>query len=260
VTISTEFYRVYDVAIAPKISSLFSVNKWMHTIEPFFGYLYSPRVDQNDLPIFDEVDRIPYTHQITYGFTQRLIGKSEKEGMSSSPHEYGRLKIFQSYSLGDPYETDSKGKGRYFSNIQGELSWNFSSYVSAQLDGEFNPYDRNFYRFNTSILAKDRRNDAIQIGYLYTENSIEAINGDARVKVLDPLYLFGGIRYDLLQHWRVESIYGVEYQAQCWTLGLMVEDRNRSPDGTQRKELKFEVYFRLLGFGAMGKKPYFMSF
>jgi LPS-assembly protein len=260
VNLSTELYRLYDVALTPKISRLFSVNKWMHTIEPFVGYLYSPRVDQNDLPIFDEVDRIPYTHQITYGFTQRLIGKSEKEGMSSSPHEYGRLKIFQSYSLGDPYETDSKGKGRYFSNIQGELSWNFSSYVSAQLDGEFNPYDRNFYRFNTSILAKDRRNDAIQIGYLYTENSIEAINGDARVKVLDPLYLFGGIRYDLLQHWRVESIYGVEYQAQCWTLGLMVEDRNRSPDGTQSKELKFEVYFRLLGLGAMGKKPYFMSF
>lgn len=261
VTISTEFYRVYDAAIAPKISSLFSVNKWMHTIEPFFGYLYSPRVDQNDLPIFDEVDRIPYTHQITYGFTQRLIGKSEKEGISSSPYEYGKLRIFQNYSLGNPYVRDLKGEGRYFSNIQGELWWNFSSYVSAQLGGEFNPYDGgNFNRFNSSVVVKDRRNDAIQIGYRYTKDNIEAINGDARVKVLDPLYLFGGIRYDLLERWRVESIYGAEYQAQCWTLGLMIEDRNRSPDGTQSKELKFEVYFRLLGFGGMGKNPYLMSF
>jgi lipopolysaccharide assembly outer membrane protein LptD (OstA) len=154
-----------------------------------------------------------------------------------------------------------KGKERYFSNIQGELWWNFSPYVSAQLDAEFNPYHGgNFDRFNSSVVVKDRRNDAIQIGYRYTKDNIEAINGDARVKVLDPLYLFGGIRYDLLERWRVESIYGAEYQAQCWTLGMMIEDRNRSPDGTQRKELKFEVYFRLLGFGGMGKKPYFMSF
>jgi lipopolysaccharide assembly outer membrane protein LptD (OstA) len=137
---------------------------------------------------------------------------------------------------------------------------NFSSYVSAQLNGEFNPYEGNFDRFSSSVVAKDRRNDAIQIGYFYTKDNFAAINGDARVKVLDPLYLFGGIRYDLLQHWRVESIYGAEYQAQCWTLGLMVEDRNRSPDGTQSKELKFEVYFRLLGLGAMGLKPYFMGF
>ena len=62
------------------------------------------------LPVFDEVDRIPYTNQITYGITQRLVGKPEKEGISSGPYEYGKLRIFQSYSLGDPFTEMRKGR------------------------------------------------------------------------------------------------------------------------------------------------------
>ena len=74
----------------------------MHTIEPMISYTYRPRVNQGDLPSYDEVDRIPFTNQITYGVTQRLVGKPEKEGISSGPFEYAKLKIFQSYSLENP--------------------------------------------------------------------------------------------------------------------------------------------------------------
>jgi hypothetical protein len=57
----------------------------------------------------------------------------------------------------------------------------------------------------------------------------------------------------------VESIYGAEYQTQCWSVGLTIENRSRSPDSTQKKELKFHVYFNLLNIGSVGHKPYFMS-
>jgi hypothetical protein len=80
------------------------------------------------------------------------------------------------------------------------------------------------------------------------------------VRTIDPLYLYGGIRYNILEKWRVENLYGLEYRAQCWTLGVLIEDKNRSPDGTQEKEVKFQVYFNLLGLGSMGHKPYFMNF
>jgi len=96
---STEFYRVYDGESVSKISNLFKISKWMHTVEPAVRYQYSPRVNQDEIPVFDELDRIPYTNQITYGVTQRLIGKPEKEGVHSGPYEYGKLKISQSYSL-----------------------------------------------------------------------------------------------------------------------------------------------------------------
>ena len=37
-------------------------------------------------PLFDDVDRIPYTNQITYGFTQRFVGKPIREGVESGPY------------------------------------------------------------------------------------------------------------------------------------------------------------------------------
>jgi LPS-assembly protein len=259
--VSTEFYRVFHWGEDSKISSLFKVNKWMHTAEPKIGYLYSPRVNQDDLPFFDEVDRLPYTNEITYGIVQRLVGKWAKEGKETPPYEYARLDIFQSYSLGDPFERDSNGKGRYFSNIQAELWWNFSPLLSAHWDAEFSPYRGNFEAFNFLITAKDQRNDAVQVEYRHTKASIKEINLAARVKTIPPLHLFGSMRYNLTDHWKVEDVYGLEYKAQCWTLGLAVEDRGRSPDGTQKSELKFQVYLQLLNLGSLGRSvPYALSF
>jgi LPS-assembly protein len=257
--ISAEFYRIYGAEVISGISNLFKVAKWMHTIEPMVSYHYSPRVNQKDIPLFDDLDRIPYSSQITYGFTQRLIGKPQEEGATSGPSEYAKLKIYQSYSLGDPFTRDSKGKGRYFSNIQGELWWNFSPYLSAKLDGEFSPYYGNLEAGNASISVKNKRNDAVYAQYRYAQRNINEVNAGARIKTIPSLYLYGSARYNLKDHWKVENIYGAEYQAQCWTLGLTVEDKGRSPDGTQRKELKFQVYLNLLGLGSLGKKPFHMG-
>ncbi len=257
--VSTEFFRIYEAGSIPKISRIYNVSKWMHTIEPLVGYLYSPRVNQKAIPQFDDLDRIPYSSQIIYGFTQRLIGKPAKEGLYSGPSEYAKLKIFQSYSFGDPFSRDSKGKGRYFSNIQGELWWNFSPYLSAKLDGEFSPYHGNLEAGNVLIQMKDNRNDALYVQYRYAQKSIKEFNAGARIKTIPSLYLYGSMRYNLVDNWKVENVYGAEYQAQCWALGLTVEDKGRSPDGTQREELKVYVYVNLLGLGSLGKRAYFMG-
>jgi lipopolysaccharide assembly outer membrane protein LptD (OstA) len=220
-------------------------------------------VNQDDLPVFDEIDRIPFTNQITYGVTQRLVGKPEKEGVSSGPFEYAKLKIFQSYSLENPswfnpQFIDVKGKKRDFSNIRGELWWNFNPYVSAHWDSELDPYRGSFEILNFLIRAKDRRNDVVQVQYRDTRDNVREINLDARVKTIAPLYLFGAFYYNLLEGAWVQGIFGAEYQAQCWSAGFVFSDRNRSPDGTQKKERKFHVYFNLLNIGSVGSKPYFM--
>lgn len=258
--VSAEFYRVYDAGAVPKIMGYFKVARWMHTLEPMVGYHYSPRVNQETLPLFDELDRIPYSSQVTYGLVQRLVGKPEKTGVDSGPFEYAQLRIFQSYSLGDPFSKDSKGKGRYFSNIRGELHLNLNPYLSARWDAEFNPYLGGFEAQNGLIRLKDGRGDAIQVQYRYTQDRIKEVNAVARVKPISSLSLFGAIRYNLLDRWKVENTYGAEYQAQCWTLGLVAEDKGRSPDGTQKKELKFQVYVSLLGLGTAGKRPLPMQF
>ncbi|NWF93738.1 MAG: LPS-assembly protein LptD [Syntrophaceae bacterium] len=253
--LGTEFYRVYEGSSIPKISKLYSVTRWMHTVEPTIGYRYSPRVKQRDLPIFDETDRLAYTSQITYGITQRLVGKPEKEGIDSGPYEYGKFKVSQSYSLGDPFQIDSKGREEDFSNIKGELWWNFSPYVSAQWDAELNAYRWEFDIFNYLVTVQDRRNDTFQVQYRYTRDSTNEINFYTRLRTIKPLYISGSMRYNVLEKMRVENVYGIEYQAQCWALNLTVQDKNRSPDRTQKKELKFQFQVTLLGIGGVGVKP-----
>jgi len=255
---STEFYRVYDGEIVSKISDLFKISKWMHTVEPTVRYQYSPPLNQDEIPVFDDIDRIPYTSQITYGVTQRLIGKPEKEGVSSGPYEYGKLRISQSYSLGDPVAIDSRGNGEHFSNIQGELWWNFNPYLSAHSDAELNPYRWSFDIFNVLVQAKDRRDDVVQLQYRSTQGKDKQINVNGRIKTINPLYLYGGFYYNLMERTRVQTIYGAEYQSQCWSVGWFVTDKNRSPDGTQRREWKFSFYFTLLNIGSGGSRPYFM--
>jgi LPS-assembly protein len=257
--VSAEFYRVYEAEVIPGISKLFKVAKWMHAIEPMITYHYSPRVNQKDIPPFDDLDRILYSNQITYGFTQRLIGKPQEEGVTSGPLEYAKLKIFQSYSLGDPFQVDSKGERRFFSNIKGELWWYFKPFLTAKLDGEFDPYRGAFESGNVSLSVKDKRDDALYVQYRYARRNIKEVHAGARIKTIPSLYLYGSVRYNLEDHWKVENIYGAEYQAQCWALGLMAEDKGRSPDGTQKKEVKVQVYLNLLGLGSLGKRPYFMK-
>ncbi len=258
---STEFFRVYDAEALSKISDLFKVSKWMHTVEPSISYQYSPRVSQSDIPVYDAVDRIPYTNQITYGFTQRLLGKPE--GVGSSVVEYARLKISQSYSLTDPswlnpLFIDAEGRRRSFSNIEGQLWWNFSPYLWAYFDSEFNPYRGSFDLFNLSMGAKDRRSDVITVGYAGQKSTFKEINLNARVKTMFPLYLFGSYYYDLMNRRWVYWMFGAEYQTQCWSAGFLLEDINQSIDQSRKQDLKFNFYFNLLNIGSAGRRPYFM--
>lgn len=270
VEMSTEFYKIYEANTFSKVSNLYQVSRWMHTIEPMIKYSYRPRVHQSDLPLFDEVDRMLYTNQITYGVTQRLVGKPTKEGVSTGPYEYVKFKVSQSYSFGDPFQRESNGKGRYFSNIQAEMWLNFGPYLSAKADAEFNPYHGRFDVLNGVITVKDRREDMLLVEYRLNKNPnlesvkdvnerVRAINLHARVKTIPSLFLFGSFRYNLLEGMRIETIYGAEYQAQCWSLALTVEDKNRSPDHTQKRDLKFQIYLNLLNLGSIGHKPYLMK-
>ena len=48
-----------------------------HTFEPTLKYLYVPDVDQSDTPLFDSLDRLADRNVVTYGLTQRLLGRHE---------------------------------------------------------------------------------------------------------------------------------------------------------------------------------------
>lgn len=50
--------------------------KLKHTLEPFVYYTYVPTIDQSDLPLFDQLDRINARSLISYGVTSRIFARS----------------------------------------------------------------------------------------------------------------------------------------------------------------------------------------
>jgi lipopolysaccharide assembly outer membrane protein LptD (OstA) len=162
----------------------------------------------------------------------------------------------------NPQFIDAEGKKRSFSNIEAELWWYLDPYLSAYLDAELNPYRGSFDIFNFSIVARDRRNDVVAVTYQNTRSTLSTfkeINLIARVKTISPIYLFGAFYYNLLAGTWVQGIFGAEYQTQCWSAGFVLEGINQSPDGTQKKDVKFHVYLILLNLGSVGSRPYFMG-
>ncbi|MEA2649593.1 MAG: LPS-assembly protein [Candidatus Binataceae bacterium] len=68
VGIASEVEKVYDLHWG-------QIEKIKNTIEPFATYAYVPHVDQSDLPLYDETDRMESRSLLTYGFTSRVFAK-----------------------------------------------------------------------------------------------------------------------------------------------------------------------------------------
>ncbi|RPJ11014.1 MAG: LPS-assembly protein LptD [Deltaproteobacteria bacterium] len=282
VAMSTEFYKVHDGTSLRWLSDLFNVTRWLHTVEPTIRYRYIPRVNQDDLPRLDDLDRpvfdrIPDANEITYGFTQRLVGKPQKEKVDSGPFEYASLSIAQAYSFGDPFVMG--GRKREFSSVQAELALRFSPYLLVRSDAGFDPYRGGLDAFNSLVRVKDKRNDTFQVDYRFSKTpplidttdstnllkKINTINFHTKLKTIESLYVYGGLRYNLEDQSKVENIYGLEYQAQCWTVGVFFEDRrvatiegkNQSP--VLKRDTSWQVYINLLGLGTLGHRPKFLG-
>jgi len=84
--VSTVLEQVYDVDEGSWFATVAGLGvdnyeqqlkRVKHEIEPFLRYSFAPDEYQNNLPIFDALDRIRNRSFVTYGFTNRWIGKVE---------------------------------------------------------------------------------------------------------------------------------------------------------------------------------------
>ena len=98
-----------DAEIGTRFSRVFDVNwgnflKLQHVVEPQVSYLYVPFVNQDDLPIYDFIDRINKRDVFIYGVSNRFMGKfrttpaagDAAEG-STAIRELGRVTVTQAY-------------------------------------------------------------------------------------------------------------------------------------------------------------------
>ena len=141
--VGPSFSRVFD-----RPSGNFA--KFKHVIEPRWTYQYTEAFDrQDEVPLFDEIDRLRGVHFGTFTLVNRLIAKPEEDPenpFASAAREIMSFEIAQGYSFDkdQPFEVSVDGKIRKQAGPLGfRYRWNPSYATSLQTDSTYsNIYSR----------------------------------------------------------------------------------------------------------------------
>ena len=261
--------EIYDVgaALATTISRVYPVRGKKirgikHIMEPEVIYTYIPKVSQTDNPYFDETDRITQFNGITWILTNYLIGKKVDDDGKATYPEYLYLKLYQGYNFSPDLSLDLlrySEERQHLSNLVAEARTAPFTWLSGTMDLEYNPHHQRLDVFNAGVNFSDKRGDHLALDYRRTrhqaeeisgeEINVEEINAELGIRIIDPLDFYLSYRHNLLDDVRIETVYGLDYQHQCWEISLRLHDINRSPDGLRDNELKVMVFITLSGIG-----------
>jgi LPS-assembly protein len=243
-----------------------------HTVRPRIVHTYIPDQDQDDLPNFDSIDRIDNENLLTYSLTNTLTSKTRKEGSfafinrrdqdkttiidSQTDYSYNdflRFELEQSYDIKEAKQKDSE---KPFSPIGARLDFFPGKYIGLDADALWSVYDYKFLSHNIGANLWDRRGDKLQVEYRYTRQSDEislneakSLYGNLRMKVTDRLRVSGLYEYNFLDKTRVQTGFGLNYAADCWSFEGRVIDK---VNVDQTSDLNWEFKIRLYGLGEFG--------
>jgi LPS-assembly protein len=267
--IGTSMARVYDFPH-------FGLDKLKHTIEPLAEYRYVPPVDQEDLPVFDGIDRINKRSLFTYGFASRLLGRTAAadDGDRGDVLELARFSATQSYDFlrdiaptrrldpisGQPI---NPGVGDHFSDIDFALRVNPTQVTSVR---GYATYDTSENVLSSAtigirlrepqrIFGQDIRprlltRATFNVEYRYiTDTILQLIDSSMALPITNRIAALYALRYDLNVGTFLSNYVGVRLLStcDCWSLNLGFT-QTRNPN-----EVQVQAQFRLAGFGDMTK-------
>jgi len=248
-TVATDIYRIFE-------TSWGKIPKLKHLIRPEITYAYIPDTNQQQIPFL-----IPYydspapkTNAVTYGLTQRLIGKVLDGPEKSRYHEYIYLKLSQTYDLFEANRSLTPGSEprRPFGAISGELRVKSLKYVTVENITTYDPNRSLFQTSYTSLGITDLRGDGLNLDYTWENGVREQINGNLRIKILPSLDASYGIRYSLFDKQALETNYVLNYRHQCW--GVELSYTEKPAVSGRPAENKILVMFNLVGVTSVGKR------
>lgn len=157
--IATSLNRVFNF-------NAFGLSRMKHVIEPELSYLFVPGVNQRNIPIMDDVDRVNRRNVLTFALTNRLWGK-----MSSglAPTDDSGVEVLSSGLLGDvrrmaslrlalSYDIDKERKGGdSLSDLDINLRFTPLSYIDVALDGGIDPGAWDITQTRLSLNVTDPR-------------------------------------------------------------------------------------------------------
>ena len=192
-----------------------SMQSLSHEVRPYVNYDYIPDVDQDDLPIYDGVDRILEQNGITYGIDNFFNAFSNAGG----DREYGWFKIKQSYSF------LSDRSDEPFSDVTAELKWIPIRFLELEYKTDYDVYDTGFVKHDFDGTFRSRRGDFFRLEYYFVDNgegnqNTEQINGKLEAALLANFRAKLSVEHSLANDETNEANVSLLYQALCWSVEL----------------------------------------
>ncbi|MDD1622650.1 MAG: LPS assembly protein LptD, partial [Methylococcaceae bacterium] len=253
-------------------------------------YLYIPRKDQSNIPIFDSSlydtnfyslfrenrfsggDRIQDANQITLAATSRFIDSTT--GLEPLKLSLGQIVYFQdrTVSLTDIYNPNSinypvqtSRTSNFIGEVSGQINRNLSYNTGAQWDPEANSLARG----QAVLKFRNQPDEIFDIGYRYrrsTENGISTQTpttiSQTDVSFRWPLfaqwYGFGRWQYSLNFDKTTESFIGLEKENCCWRFRILGRRYINGASNTAinlvdaKPETAFFVQLELKGLSSFG--------
>jgi LPS-assembly protein len=244
--LSTTILRVYNFPGS-------KVSKLKHSIEPSIMYQYIPDDDQEDFPFFDPVEQFYDRHAVTYALTNRFIAKQLQADGNYAEQELGYFKISQNYYFTQPDLpwTVEGYNGRDLSDIISELRLQVARNASLKAELYFNPYDQNLSSYNAYVLLQNKRDDFLRFEYRYRRDELEGFRVKGRLMLHPSWIAHFDTRRSEFSSKTLDSLYGLEYLAQCWSIRLNFEEKAKQAG--KDRETKYTFLFNLAGLSNWGK-------
>jgi LPS-assembly protein len=167
-------------------------SSYLHTIEPRLFYLYIPKVNQNDIPIFDTslydfqydslfrenryngLDRIQDANQVSAALTTRLV--DSESGLEKLKLNVGQIYYFRNREVVGPVVRigadflNNAVKTNTFSPFVAELSSQFNRHVAFQAGMQWDPEVNQVIRHNATLHFVNEPGEIVNIGYTYRKS------------------------------------------------------------------------------------------
>lgn len=216
---------------------------YTHTLEPRAFYVYIPRKNQTNIPIFDTaaydttyyslfrennfsgMDRIQDANQVTLAGTSRLI--DSKTGLEPLKLSLGQTIYFQNRTvdldyLNDTFPTQTSTTSNFIGEVSGQITRSLSYLAGAQWD----PVKNSFTRAQGGLKFRNQPDQIFDIGYRYRGNSpnnqyvnqstISQSDASFRWPVAAGWYALGRWQYSFNFAKTTESFIGFEKENCCW--------------------------------------------
>lgn len=247
----------------------FNNGKIQHTIEPRLFYLYVPRVEQDDIPIFDTsisssslnnlfrenryngIDRIQDTNQITVAVSNSFMdGESGRQLLNLAVGETFYLQNRHTNLQGG---TDNSNT----SAVIAQLDANPSRHLAFSSSAQWRPNSGDISRVSGNIRWHAGDN-ILNLGYRYRlpqdeQTTISQSNISTRLVIYNGWTAVGKWQYSLKHHKTVDSFAGLEKESCCWRVRVIWRNYAKIDDnGADKNEQGFFVQLTLKGLASFG--------